>query len=570
MKPLPEALGARDTVSNFNDIRSRLADNSLVASAIVAIPALASSIYRVVDIGWIPPMTVHCILAVLIVVMAILRKRLPYSVRSTVVIAIFFVLGAAALISSGLATNGRALFIAASVLTVLFFGIREGAMVFALSVAFIFATFLLIQNGTIVHNFDVYPLITPLSAWITAAFTLLLLFAAICVPMSILLRQLHLALERSEVDRARLAKWHETSEAFFTSAFHSSPLALSVSDPVTGQFHEVNQTCLDLSGYTREELFNDSSLALGIWSKAEERKALIEGLKTKGMVREMDVTLRSKDGRLHDVLLTAHLIPTERGDRVLAIGQDITRLKELSRMKSEFISIVSHELRTPLTSIVGALKLVQTGSSALAAQRDQLLSVALKNSTRLTELVNDLLDLDKIQSKAMTFQMEKVDLADIASDAIEQSQTFAGMHGVRLVAHEPFPSVAVCGDKFRLHQVVLNLLSNAAKFSPPQSEVTVSIIALDGYGRIEVADRGPGIPASFKAQLFDRFTQVDSTDTRASQGSGLGLNICKSIVDAHKGRIDFYPNGDSGTVFHIDIPLWTNVAERRPESLHQP
>jgi signal transduction histidine kinase len=291
----------------------------------------------------------------------------------------------------------------------------------------------------------------------------------------------------------------------------------------------------------------------------------MDGLRKDGLVRDIDVTLRSKDGRLVDVLLTAHLIRTDQGNRVLAIGQDITRLKEVSRMKSEFISIVSHELRTPLTSIVGALKLVQSGAPALSEQRDQLLSVALKNSVRLTDLVNDLLDLDKLQSKAMIFNMEKVELASIAVEAIEHGQPFADIHDVELIMSDPRTPAIVRGDKFRLNQVVLNLLSNASKFSPPKSEVTVSVTVSDGYGRIEVADRGPGIPSSYREFLFDRFTQVDASDLRSKQGSGLGLNICKSIIEAHNGRIDFLPNENGGTVFYVDIPLWTESDEPRQE-----
>lgn len=229
-------------------------------------------------------------------------------------------------------------------------------------------------------------------------------------------------------------------------------------------------------------------------------------------------------------------------------------------MKSEFISVVSHELRTPLTSIVGALKLAHSDTLAdVPEQRNKLLAIALKNSTRLTELVNDLLDLDKLQSGAMSFNREKIDLAAIVADAIEQSATFAAEYGVKFVANRIAPQTFIDGDGQRINQVIVNILSNAAKFSPRGAEVMISVNATNGYGRVEIADRGPGIPDSFRSRLFDRFTQADSSTTRKVQGSGLGLHICKSIVDAHGGGIDFRPNDGGGTIFYFEIPLWDDA-----------
>lgn len=546
-----------DGLTEFNAIRSRMIDYSVNAAAVVAVPALAGSLYRAVDIGWIPAMTVHSILAVLIIALALIRKRVPYTVRAGVVIALFFVLGATAVVSFGLATNGRTLFIAACVLTVLFFGIWEGVIVFSLCVAFNFMTYALIQNGTIVHDFDVSPLLHALSAWIASAATLLLLFASSCLPMALLLRQLNLALARSERDRSSLALAHETSEKFFSKAFHSSPLILAVSDPRTGKYYDVNQACIDISGYSREEFLNSTSFALNVWANTEDRNKLIAGLNRDGRVRDMEITMRAKDGKLRDVLLSADLIATQDGDRILVIGQDISRLKEVARMKSDFISTVSHELRTPITSIVGALKLANDANIVASREtKDNLLSIALKNSARLAELVNDLLDVDKLQSGSMVFDMRRVDLAAIATEAMNQNQTFARESGVRFVAERINGPIYVKGDASRLNQVMVNILSNAAKFSPRDTDVVVSVDLNGGYGRIEVADRGPGIPDSFRTRLFERFTQADSSDARKVQGSGLGLNICKSIVDAHAGRIDFRPNSGGGTVFYFDIPLW--------------
>ncbi len=549
-----------ETTADFDAARSRIVNGCLIGMSLVAIPALVASLYRVVDIGWQPVMYLHIVLAALIISAAFVRERLPYTVRAGILIGTFMALGLAGTMAFGLAANGRFFFLGAIVLSVMFFGIVAGSISLLVSVSALAGTFALMNSGYISFDVNANALLTSFSAWITSINSLILLSAGIGLPLSILLRQLVEALDRAGRDRARLAQAHKISEEFFSKAFHSSPLVVVMSDPDTGKVYDVNQACIDTSGYTREEFLGKNAIELGVWANLDDRKIMRDRLKRDRFVNDMETVMRTKDGRLLDVLITADLIKTAEGERVLLIGQNVTRLKDISRMKSEFISIVSHELRTPLTSIVGALKLAHSDSLAdVPEQRDKLLSIALKNSTRLTELVNDLLDLDKLQSGAMTFNREKIDLAAIVMEATDQSVTFAAEHGVSFVTREIAAPTLVDGDAQRLNQVIVNMLSNAANFSPRGTEVAVSVSASGGYGRVEIADHGPGIPDSFRAQLFDRFTQVDSSNTRKVQGSGLGLHICKSIVDAHGGRIDFRSNEGGGTIFFFEIPLWDNA-----------
>lgn len=504
----------------------------------------------------------HLVLTATVIAAALGRHRLSYRMRANVLIGATMLVGVAGVLAFGQLGNGRVFLLGSILIAAMLFGFAAGLIALLCAVGTMIGTYVLMKIGYIQFDSDAQILATSLSAWITSIASLALLAAAIGIPLVILLRQLDRALHQSEDDRAHLSQAHKTSEDFFSKAFHSSPLVLAVTDPVNGQFHDVNQACLDISGYTREEFLRTTSVALGIWAKIDDRRIFVDKLKRDGFVRDMDVTLRSKDGRLNEVLLSADLIATRDGDRILIIGQDITRLKDVARIKSEFISIVSHELRTPLTSIVGALKLAARDANIQISteQRDQLLSIALKNSTRLSEIVNDLLDLDKLQSGAMTFELQPVDLAALAVEAMEQSRTFASEYGIRFVPGNLADPVHVLGDPSRLNQVIVNILSNAAKFSPRDADVVVSVGAKEEYGRVEIADRGPGIPYSFRAQLFDRFTQADSSTTRKVQGSGLGLHICKSIVDAHHGRIDFRPNDGGGTVFFFDIPLLGGTA----------
>jgi PAS domain S-box-containing protein len=235
--------------------------------------------------------------------------------------------------------------------------------------------------------------------------------------------------------------------------------------------------------------------------------------------------------------------------------QDITDRKQVERMKSEFISIVSHELRTPLTSIRGALGLV------LGAMRDsvpgnvlQLIDIAHKNSERLIPLVNDILDLDKLDAGKMRFDITEADAGQLVRQAVEATTAFAERFGVAFRLELPGVVVPVRADEGRFIQIVTNLLSNAAKFSPRDSSVVVSVVRSGGMVRVSVADQGPGIPEEFRGRIFGRFAQADSATSRKAGGSGLGLHICRQFVELMDGRIDFDSRVGAGATFWFELP----------------
>jgi CheY-like chemotaxis protein len=244
----------------------------------------------------------------------------------------------------------------------------------------------------------------------------------------------------------------------------------------------------------------------------------------------------------------------------VAIKQDVTERKMVERMKSEFVSTVSHELRTPLTSIRGSLGLVAGGvAGELPPQVQRLIGIALSNSDRLVRLINDILDIEKIESGRMDFRKQPADLVGIVRQALEANQAFAAQHNVALELLEAPAHAEVLGDSDRLIQVMTNLLSNAAKFSPPGGRVTVRITP-DGQSiHVSVADQGPGIPDEFRSRIFRKFAQADSSDTRQKGGTGLGLSIAKAIVEMHGGRIGFETEAGRGTTFWFEIP------EHRPQ-----
>ncbi len=248
--------------------------------------------------------------------------------------------------------------------------------------------------------------------------------------------------------------------------------------------------------------------------------------------------------------------------RVIAVLRDVTERKKIDRMKSEFIATVSHELRTPLTSIRGALGLLEGGvKDELTEQSQSLLRIALSNSKRLGCLIEDLLDMEKIESSDVRFEYSHVDVAELLRESVQANQGYAAQFAVDIQADDIESGLSVWADADRLMQVMANLISNAAKFSPTGGLVQVRAWTRGDYAWIEVCDKGVGIPEDFQESVFEKFTQADASDTRAVGGTGLGLYISKAIVERMQGRIGFVSTPGQGTRFHIELPKQQPVSD---------
>jgi PAS domain S-box-containing protein len=233
--------------------------------------------------------------------------------------------------------------------------------------------------------------------------------------------------------------------------------------------------------------------------------------------------------------------------------RDISQRYALDRMKDEFVSTVSHELRTPLTSIRGALGLLSTGLlGEMGAKASNLLRIAVTNSDRLVRLINDILDLERMQSGRAPLTYRNCDLEELARQAIDAMNPMAEAAKVHLFLEPGVAQLEV--DPDRLQQVMTNLLSNAIKFSPPQSQVTISLERLLDGVTVSVSDNGRGIPKDKLESIFDRFQQVDASDARQKGGTGLGLAICRTIVMQHGGRIWAERNPERGSTFRMFLP----------------
>ncbi|MDJ0806295.1 MAG: ATP-binding protein [Gammaproteobacteria bacterium] len=240
----------------------------------------------------------------------------------------------------------------------------------------------------------------------------------------------------------------------------------------------------------------------------------------------------------------------------IGIIRDITERKRLERMKSEFVSTVSHELRTPLTSIIGSLGLLRGGAAgALPERAGQMLDIAQNNAERLVRLINDILDTEKIESGRMEYRMQRLNLCQLIDQAVAENRGYGERHEVRLSWPGSELELEVQGDLDRLLQVMANLISNAVKYSPKGGQIELELASEADQATVRVTDHGPGIPEEFQTQMFKKFSQADSSDTRQKAGTGLGLVISKAIVEHHGGSIGFKTAQGEGTCFHLRLPL---------------
>ncbi len=234
---------------------------------------------------------------------------------------------------------------------------------------------------------------------------------------------------------------------------------------------------------------------------------------------------------------------------------EIAERRQIDQFKTSFISTVSHEIRTPLTSIMGGLGLVNSGVLGdVSTDIGDVLNIAERNSTLLLRLINDLLDSAKLDAGQMEFHMSSVDLCEVANEAIENLRDYC--REKQVVIECPCRSkVTVHADKSRLAQVMNNLISNAVKFSPVSGQVEVDILANFETATVSVRDSGGGIPEAIRGRMFQKFVQGHGAGKSSVEGTGLGLNIAKAIVEHHGGRIGFETKTGVGTRFYFELPL---------------
>lgn len=328
-----------------------------------------------------------------------------------------------------------------------------------------------------------------------------------------------------------------------------------------GTIESFNRAATTIFGYSEEEVIGKNvKMLMPDPYQSEHDGYLSNHIKTGekkviGIGRE--VIGKRKNNKTFPMELAVSEITLDKDKHFVGIVRDITERKRIEQMQKEFVSTVSHELRTPLTSISGSLGLVLGGvTGELPEKAKNLLKIANNNSERLIHLINDILDIEKMSAGKMQFDFAVVDIIPLIRQAIDSNRGY----GEKLNVSFTFNSTAseplmVRVDEKRIEQVMSNLLSNAAKYSPTDDQVVITLTALEKEVKISVHDQGKGIPEEFRAKIFDKFSQADSSDTRQKGGTGLGLNITKAIVEQHQGQIDFNCEDGQGTTFNVVLPL---------------
>lgn len=353
-------------------------------------------------------------------------------------------------------------------------------------------------------------------------------------------------------------------EALRASEQRYADLVRESADPILslapdGRITSFNPAAERISGHLASELLGRPLVDAGILTAAAAARATEEARRAlDGEERPpFELEWMTRDGNV--LILEAIFRPIHHGAERVGLQvalRDVTERKRVDRMKDEFISTVSHELRTPLTSILGSLGLVSGGvAGALPPPVKRLIEMALRNGERLLRLVNDILDLEKIKSGLLTFQLRPVELRPLIEQAIDTDRVIAARFGVHLEIAAAPPNHRVLADPDRLVQVFTNLLANAVKFSPENGRVTISIDEHEGRARLSIRDRGPGIPAEFRARIFQKYAQAEGPGERSRGGTGLGLSIAKAIVERMNGRISYEAAPGGGTVFSVELPM---------------
>ena len=355
-------------------------------------------------------------------------------------------------------------------------------------------------------------------------------------------------------DRHRAENMLKESELRTRSIIESMPVGLVIVNE-QGLIEIVNPQMEKMFDMHAEELIGQHIFEL--FPKAEEFRpqSFKAGAYYRLLGKVREFSARRKGGELFPTELTFISFNTSEGSRLLLNILDVTERHSMERLKREFVTTVSHELRTPLTSIRGSLTLLAVGAlGAMPEQAMRATKIAERNALRLVNLINDLLDIEKLEAGKMDMVFEQAKLSSVIERSLESVRPYADQYEIKLDLKME-KEFEVCADGDRLVQIFINLISNACKYSPRTETVLIEVKeAADNCVGIYVHDKGRGIPADILPKMFERFQQVEAADAKRKGGSGLGLAICKAIVEQHNGKIGVDSEYGKGSTFWFTLP----------------
>lgn len=327
----------------------------------------------------------------------------------------------------------------------------------------------------------------------------------------------------------------------------------------TGIFLRASPSCQRVLGYSPEALVGRSFLELVSPEERDRVKAVIEDTVLNGEANQFEARIDGANGKTLDMIWSAQWSPQDKS--MVCIGHDISQRRELERLKQEFTAMVSHDLRAPLCSIQAFLSLLERNLESNKFTNEKLakdINVARSEATRLLSLVNELLDIERLESRPLKLNLQSVSMLEVVNCAVESISAFAEQQGIQIEVNGA--NLKAVADSDRLMQVLINLFSNAIKFSPAQSLVRVSVLPIAEWVEVRVSDTGVGVPPSHHNFVFSRFYQVGSNADAERKGSGLGLAICKAVIEQHGGKIGVESTDGMGSTFWFRIKRCTDKA----------
>jgi len=368
-------------------------------------------------------------------------------------------------------------------------------------------------------------------------------------------------------DQKKIEKTLLKSEEKFTKAFRSSPGILSISRLSDGSFLEINDSFTRILGFTRKDIIGHTSLELGIWVNPADREKMIRLVSKNGRISNQEYLHRSKSGEILTFLFSAEQIEFDGEACILSFSNDVTeykrieaealevaKLRELDRLRTELLANVSHELRTPLASIKGfATMLMDYGKRLTAQEKREYLETIDKNTDRLVELIEQLLEMSRLGSGMLSIKKAPTNITNLCQTVINEVRVREPDHNYILDMPRKLPLMDI--DERRIRQVLDNVINNAVKYSNTGTDITLSIRKTDNEMLFCVADHGIGIPESDLPRLFQRLFHTAQGQKAELHGAGLGLSICKGLIEAHGGKIWIESKQGVGTSCYFALPI---------------
>lgn len=516
---------------------------SFIFIVLIGVPL---SLSRSLSTGWLPIYWLHLGYGAFLIVIALRCRSITLPVKSALLMFTFWLIGLPGICTFGMASPGIWWLVVSCLVALVLYSGRVAVIFAALTFLALSLTAVAFAYGWLKLQVDANVYLVQPSSWATYLIVNSMMFFVVMKAM----------LSYNEASKV-------TAKHQFRQWIDDLPLGVLVRDK-SGQPYYQNHTATSMLGSMLQPAATDPPQLVISGTQQPYPLEKMPGMRAlRGETCIVDDMEIINNGQRRQLQAWGRPGFNAAGELAFGIAsfQDITERKRLDQLKNQFVSTVSHELRTPLTAIRGSLGLIL--GNALGEPPPQMLAMlqtANQNSQRLLNIVNDILDLQKIEANQMDYQFQYTDLSQLLQKAVQELTSYANEHQVSFRVTVTAKDPTLTADPDRLMQVLANLLSNAAKFSPAGSSILLHLDQVkDDQLRLTVTDQGAGIPDAFKQRIFQPFSQFDAADNRSRGGTGLGLTITKAIVEKHRGQIRYVNATEQGSSFIVDLPRQQQV-----------